>query len=77
MSSEEERAKQFIIELLKNRGPLTTREIEETADEKVLAYLMLCPDETMGFLKELRTKGFVKGAFSPEKKSWMWWANAL
>jgi len=56
-------------------GSLTTREIEETAEEEVLAYLMLCPDEAIGFLKELRTKGSIEGKFSAEKKSWIWWAK--
>lgn len=76
MSNEEERATQFIIQLLRKMGPLTTREIEEMADEKVFAYLMLCPDETMGFLKELRTKGLIKVKFSAEGKSWIWWTNS-
>ena len=57
-------------------GPLTTREIEEMADEKVVVYLMLCPDETIGFLKELKNKGLIISKFSAEKKSWIWWTNS-
>jgi len=72
MSDEEDRATKFVIHLLKEKGPLTTREIEDMSEENVLAYLMLCPDETMGFLKELRTKGLIEGEFSAEKKSWVW-----
>jgi len=73
MSDEEERAAQFIIQLLRKAGPLTTREIEEMADREVLAYLMLCPDETIGFLKELKAKGLIRGKSSPERRSWTWW----
>jgi len=76
MSDEEDRATQFIVQLLRKVGrPLTTQEIEEMADEKVLAYLMLCPDETIGFLRELKTKGLIEGKFSAHRKSWIWWVK--
>jgi len=72
MSDEEDRAIKFVIQLLRKTGPLTAQEIEEMADKEVLVYLMLCPDETIGFLKELKNKGIIHGGFSDEKKNWIW-----
>jgi len=59
-----------MLSILKDaKEPLTTREIQEIARKA----LVQCPDSTVAFLNRLRIKGLVKGAFSQEKKSWIWW----
>jgi len=69
-SLSEEEAIEFILSILKAAGkPLTTREIEEEAQKR----LVQCPDKTPVFLNRLRLKGIVKGELSPERRGWIWW----
>jgi len=62
-------AEEFIINLLKTHGEMTTREIEESAQKEGKR----CPDETVLFLTKLKSKGVIKGAISQENRGWIWW----
>jgi len=64
----ESEAEAFIIQLLKDRGPLTTMQVEKLArkDHK------RCPDQTVIFLTKMKRKGLIKGEASLEKKGWLW-----
>jgi hypothetical protein len=64
---------ELILSILQAAGkPLTTREIEEQTQKK----LVQCPDKTPVFLNRLRLKGIVKGELSPERRSWIWWIES-
>lgn len=72
-SLSEKEAIELILSILKTAGkPLTTREIEEQTQKK----LVQCPDKTPVFLNRLRLKGIVKGELSPERRGWMWWIES-
>ena len=72
-SLSEEEAIELILSILKAAGkPLTTREIEEQTQKK----LVQCPDKTPVFLNRLRLKGIVKGELSPERRGWIWWIGS-
>jgi hypothetical protein len=64
----EPEAEEFVLTLLKERGSLTTMEIERLArkDRK------RCPDQTVIFLTKMRKKGLIRGEASLEKKGWLW-----
>lgn len=64
----EREAEKFIINLLKSRGQMTTREIEELAQKEGKR----CPDETVLFLTKLKSKGIIKGEISEERRGWVW-----
>jgi hypothetical protein len=69
-SLSEEEAIELILSILKAAGkPLTTREIEEQTQKR----LVQCPDKTPVFLNRLRLKGIVKGELSPKRHGWIWW----
>lgn len=65
----ETEAERFVINLLRERGPMTTKDIESNAREKGKR----CPDETVLFLTKLRSRGKIKGEISQEKRGWVWW----
>ncbi len=64
----EDEAEAFVIDLLKERGPLSTMEIEKLArkDRK------RCPDQTVIFLTKMKKKGLINGEASMEKRGWLW-----
>ena len=69
-SLSEEEAIKLILSILKAaEKTLTTREIEEQTQKR----LVQCPDKTPVFLNRLRLKGIVKGELSPERRGWIWW----
>jgi len=69
-SLSEEEAIKLILSILKAaEKTLTTREIEEQTQKR----LVQCPDRTPVFLNRLRLKGIVKGELSPERRGWIWW----
>ena len=69
-SLSEKEAIELILSILKAAGkPLTTREIEEQTQKK----LVQCPDKTPVFLNRLRLKGVIKGELSPQRRGWIWW----
>jgi hypothetical protein len=66
-----EEADKFIIQLLREAGrPLTTREVQEENQKK----LVRCPDSTIVFLNNLRLRDLVHGEMSKERRGWIWWA---
>jgi len=67
MSGEE--AESFVVALLKERGPLTTMQIEKLARREHKR----CPDQTVIFLTKMKRKGLIKGEASVEKRGWLWW----
>jgi len=62
-------AEAFVIELLRQRGPLSTMEIEKIARKEHKR----CPDQTVIFLTKMRKKGMIKGEASMERRGWVWW----
>jgi len=61
-------AEKFVLALLREKGSLSTMEIERLArkDHKH------CPDQTVIFLTKMRKKGLIHGEASLEKKGWLW-----
>lgn len=62
-------AEQFVIDLLRAKGPLSTMEIEKAARKEHKR----CPDQTVIFLTKMKKKGLIRGDASMEKKGWAWW----
>jgi hypothetical protein len=67
-SMSEGEAEEFVINLLRTLGPLTTMEIETSAAREGRR----CPDQTVLFLSKMRMKGMVSGEVSVERKGWVW-----
>lgn len=66
----EEKTEKVIISLLRERGRMTTREIDkEVQKEKE------CPDSTARLLMKLRHEGKIKGEISVERRGWIWWVE--
>jgi hypothetical protein len=63
-----EEAEQYVLSLLRVKGPLTTMEIEKLAGEE----RRRCPDQTVLFLAKMRGKGLIEGEPSAERKGWLW-----
>ena len=63
-------AEEFVVQLLRERGPLTTMQIEKLARHEHRH----CPDQTVIFLTKMKRKGLIKGEASLEKRGWLWWA---
>ena len=68
---QEVEAEAFVIALLKERGPLSTMEIEKLARKEHKR----CPDQTVIFLTKMKKKGMIRGEASLEKRGWVWWAE--
>ena len=62
-------AKAFVVALLKDRGPLSTMEIETFARERHTR----CPNQTVLYLTKLMHRGVIHGEVSVEKRGWVWW----
>ena len=62
-------ARDRIVNLLKERGPLTTREIVELSRRDRVQ----CPDGPVKFLVRLRAEDVIKGEVSMIHKGWVWW----
>lgn len=65
-------AEVYVLSILRDRGPLSTMEIERIAslDDK------RCPDQTVVFLTKMRGKGLIEGAVSMERRGWVWRATS-
>jgi predicted transcriptional regulator len=61
-------AEAFVIELLRESGPLSTMQIEKLARKEHKR----CPDQTVIFLMKMKKKGLIRGEASLEKKGWVW-----
>jgi len=66
-----EEAEGYILDLLRKKGPLTTKALEDMTK----AEGRQCPDGTLQFLTKLRFSGKIKGEVSVEKRGWIWWAE--
>ncbi|HEX9908651.1 MAG TPA: hypothetical protein VGB78_09355 [Thermoplasmata archaeon] len=62
-------AEDFVIDLLRRSGRMTTMEIEVHARKQHKR----CPDQTVLFLTKMRKKGLIKGEASLELRGWVWW----
>ena len=62
-------AEDYVLRLLRERGPMSTMEIEKLARKEHKR----CPDQTVIFLTKMRKKGMIKGEASVEKRGWLWW----
>ncbi len=71
MSNEmsEEESETFVIKTLKEKGPLTTGQVEEEAKKMGKQ----CPDKTVLVLTKLKMRGVIKGEFLLEERTWKWW----
>lgn len=61
----------MILEILRDRGPLTTIEIEE----RFRSQNAECPDSAALFLNKMRLAGKIKGKLSMEHRGWLWWVD--
>ena len=61
-------AEAFVVGLLKDRGPLSTVEIEKLALERRAR----CPDQTVLYLTKLMHRGVIRGEVSFERRGWVW-----
>ncbi len=66
---DEEATIEAILETLRTKGPLTTRELEEIVRGKGFN----CPDGAVRFFNKLRIRGKIFGEVSVEKRGWIWW----
>ena len=66
----ESEAEDYVLRLLKERGSMTTMQIEALARDQHRK----CPDQTVIFLTKMRKKGLIKGEASLERRGWLWWA---
>ena len=62
-------AEEFVLELLKKQGPMTTAEIEAAAMDQSLE----CPDSVVRFLSRMKMKGLIGGKLSMEHRGWLWY----
>lgn len=61
-------AEDYVLGLLRERGPMTTMEVEKAAASGGRR----CPDQTVLFLTKMRSKGLVRGEVSQERRGWLW-----
>ncbi|HEQ78843.1 MAG TPA: hypothetical protein ENN76_01095 [Euryarchaeota archaeon] len=61
-------AEDFVLDLLKEKGELTTGDIEDYA--RTLG--KTCPDKTILVLTKLRAKGQILGDFDISRRTWVW-----
>jgi hypothetical protein len=61
-------AEDYVIGLLRERGPMTTMEIEREA----AAGGRRCPDQTVLFLTKMKSRGLLRGEVSQERRGWLW-----
>lgn len=58
----------FVIGLLRERGSMTTAEIEKEVSRAKTD----CPDGAVKTLMRLKTKGVLEGKMVPSKRGWVW-----
>ena len=66
-------AEAFVLSALRDRGPLTTMEIEQLASSEGRR----CPDQTVIFLTKMREKGLITGEVSVGRRGWVWQAASV
>jgi hypothetical protein len=65
----EDEAVAWVLALLRDGKPRTTRQIDEAARSQGVS----CPDGTARFLARLSRSGKVAGRLDVDARSWMWW----
>lgn len=65
---DEDEAESYVLKLLREKGPMTTMQIEKLARDQ----RRKCPDQTVIFLTKMRKKGLLKGEASLEHRGWLW-----
>ena len=65
----EDEAVRWVLALLADGQPRTTRAIDEAARSQGVS----CPDGTARFLARLQRKGLVQGRLDVAAKGWLWW----
>jgi len=60
-----------ILGILKERGPMTTRELEATLMDEGEE----CPDGVARVLMQLKSKGLVEGRLDKSRGTWIWSAK--
>ena len=64
-----EEAEKRILDLLTERGEMSTQEIQEANKSEGVD----CPDGAVKTLTKMRYRGLVMGRLSREKGGWVWW----
>ncbi len=64
----EREAEDYVLDLLRSRGSMTTMEIEDESAKG----RRRCPDQTVIFLTKMKRKGMVLGEVSIERRGWLW-----
>jgi len=62
-------AEEFVLELLRKKGVMTTTEIEAVAMDRSVQ----CPDAVVRFLNRMKMKGLIGGKLSMEHRGWVWY----
>lgn len=62
---------EMILNILKERGPLTTREVEAILKERGEE----CPDGVARVLMQLKSRGLVEGRLDKSRGTWIWSAR--
>jgi hypothetical protein len=62
-------AERFILGLLKERGPMTTQQIQSATQSKGVR----CPDSSVRFLSKLRMRRSIVGTVDRKRGTWVWW----
>jgi hypothetical protein len=52
-------------------GKYTLAELSNSLESQIVR----CPDDLMRTLSRMRKKGLIKGEYSKEKSSWVYWAD--
>lgn len=65
----EEEAVSWVLALLRDGAPRTTREVDEAARSQGVS----CPDGTARFLARMHRKGLLEGRLDVARKTWVWW----
>lgn len=66
-----EEAEDWIRQILKENGRMTTEEIQKYN----MGQGVNCPDGVVKTLTKLRYKGKIKGELSREAGGWVWWVE--
>ena len=58
----------YLVDLLRERGSMTTAEIEKEVSKAKSD----CPDGAVKTLMRLKTRGVLEGKMVPSKRGWVW-----
>lgn len=69
-SSEETELETILLETLRSRGKMTTKELERLIEGKGKR----CPDDFVRYLSKLKFKGKLRGEVD-RSRGWLWWTE--